>query len=409
MVGSTFCEAYLVFRKKEESIASRDTRYEMRDANKMIQILPITNKKLINEFIDLPYRLYKDDPQWVPPLKMERHELLSSKTNPFFQNAEVQLFLAQKDGKTVGRISAQINRLHNERYSEKTGHFGLFDCVNDPAVAAQLFNVAEAWLKSKGMNKIVGPFSLSINEESGLLIEGFDTPPFPFMAHNYSYYINLVEAQGFSKVKDLIAWHYDSTRPIPEPALQIAEVVKAYPNLVVREIDPKNLKRDVAIIADVFNSAWSNNWGFIPWTDAELDKMAKDFKMILNPKLALIAEVEGKPAAISIAIPNYHEAIRDLKGRLLPFGLFKLIYRLKTNKIKSARLALLGIKKEFRHDILSGLSVYLYAEMHRRGQELGLTSGELSWTLDDNEKINRGIAMMGGEPYKKYRVFEKAI
>ena len=224
-----------------------------------------------------------------------------------------------------------------------------------------------------------------------------------------STYQKLIESFGYKKIKDLFAWQYDATRPVPEQAQQISDVVKAYPGLVVREIDPKNLKRDVKIVSEVFNSAWSRNWGFIPWTDEELKKIVKDFKLILNPKLALIAEVDGKPAAISIAFPNFHEAIYDLKGRLFPFGFLKLLYRLKTNKIKTARLALLGIKKEFRHDILAGLSVYLYSEMHRRGQKIGLTGGELSWTLDDNEKINRGIELMGGKVYKKYRVYEKSL
>lgn len=375
----------------------------------MIKIIPVNTRHDRRRFVDFPYQLYSSDRNWVPPLKLERHELITPKTNPFFQNADVGLFIAEKEGRVVGRISAQINHLHNSRYNEQTGHFGFFDCVDDVDVAGRLLSSAESWLRAKGMNKVVGPFNFSINEESGLLIEGFDKQPYPYMPHNYPYYGNLMEQCGFAKAKDLIAWSYDSTRPVPEAAYQIAEVVKAYPGLVVREVDKKNLKRDVAIIADVFNSAWSKNWGFIPWTDAELAKVVKDFKMILEPKLALIAEVDGKPAAISVAFPNYHEAIKDLKGRLFPFGVFKFLYRLKTNKIKTARLALLGIKKEFRHDVLAGLSVYLYTEMHRRSKILGHIGGELSWTLDDNEKINNGIALMGGVPYKKYRIFEKSL
>lgn len=375
----------------------------------MISIIPVKTKKDLSRFIDLPYSLYKNDPQWVPPLKLERKEFFDPKKNPFYENAEVELFLALDGDKPVGRVSAQVNRLHNERYGEKTAHFGCFESVENAAVAEALFNATEGWAKSRGMTKITGPFTFSINEETGLLIDGFDRPPFPFMGHNPAYYGTLLEQNGYAKIKDLIAWIYDLEHPVPEPATQIADVVRTYPGLTIREIDLKNIKRDIGIISDVFNSAWSKNWGFIPWTDSELKKMAKDLKMILEPKLALIAEVDGKPAAISICIPNYHEAIRDLNGKLLPFGIFKLLYRLKIKKPKSTRLALLGIKKEFRNDVLAGLSVLLYVEMHKRGLQLGHWGGELSWTLDDNDKINNGIRLMGGVPYKKYRVFEKSL
>ncbi|MBF0104515.1 MAG: N-acetyltransferase [Deltaproteobacteria bacterium] len=375
----------------------------------MIKILQVKSCKDKRAFIDLPYRLYKGEKNWVPPLKMERHEFFNPKKNPYFDNARVQLFVALKDGIPAGRLSAQINNLHNNLYHENTGHFGCFECTNDTAVAQALFQTAENWLKMQGMNRVVGPFSLSINEESGILIKGYDARPYPFMPYNYPYYAQLIEERGYTKIKDLIAWNYDSSRPIPEAAAQIAAVVKTYPGLTVREVDPKKLKRDVKIIRDVFNSAWSKNWGFIPWTDAEVDKLAKDFKLILNPRLALIAEVNGEPAAISIAFPNYHEAIADLNGRLFPFGLIKFLYRLKTNKIRSSRLALLGIKKEYRHDVLAGLSVYLYTEMHRRSHEIGQIGGELSWTLDDNIKINTGISLMGGEPHKTYRIYEKGL
>lgn len=375
----------------------------------MLQILPVTSRRLKKKFIQFPYDLYKDDPLWVPPLKAERSDVLNEKKNPFFQNASCQLYIAMKGDNVVGRISAHINHLHNERYNEKTGFFGFFDCVNDADVAKALFHTAETWIETHGMNKVLGPMSFSTNEEVGILIEGFDTKPFIFMPHNYPYYDELIKACGYTKAKDLIAWAYDATRPVPEPAQQIADCVKEYPGLVVREVNMKNIEHDIHIIADIFNSAWSKNWGFVPWTEAELKKMAKDLKLILDPRFALIAEVNGQPAAISIALPNLNDIIFDLKGDLFPFGIFKLIYRLKTHKIKSARLCLLGIKKEFRNDILAGLSVYLYTEMHRRALPLGFKHNELSWTLEDNGKINMGIQMMGGVAYKKMRVFEKGL
>ncbi len=375
----------------------------------MIQVFLVNSRKRRNQFISFPYYLYRNDPYWIPPLKMERREMIHPKKNPYFHYADVQLFIAVKNGQVVGRISAQVNRLHNERYGEKTGHFGFFDCVDDSLIAIDLFRSAQEWLRQRGMERITGPFSFSLNEECGLLVEGFNSSPFPFMPYNPPYYKKLFSHAGYNPLKELIAWKFDSTRPVTPEALQIAEVVRQHPGLVIREVDPRYMEREVKIISDVFNSAWSKNWGFIPWTDQELKKMAKDLKMILEPKLALIAEVDGKPAAISIAIPNYHEAIRDLKGRLFPFGILKLLWRLKTKKIKSARLALLGVKKEYRGDVLGGLSVLLYTEMHKRSQMLGYWGGELSWTLEDNEKINNGIRLMGGEEYKRYRIYEKAL
>ena len=369
----------------------------------------VNSKSLKKDFLNFPYTLYKDDPHWVPPLRLERSEMMDVKKNPFFHHGEAVFFVAKNEGRVVGRISAQINFLHNQRYQEKTGHFGFFDCIQSTQVASELFDAASSWLISKGMTRMVGPMTLSINDEVGLLVEGYDSPPYPYMPHNWPYYESLLVQSGFTQIKDLIAWKYDAHKPVPIVAMQIAEAVKVHPGLKIREVNLNKMEEEIKIISEVFNSAWSNNWGFISWTSEELKKAARDMKMILDPEIALIAEVNGVPAAIAISIPNYHEVIRDLNGHLFPFGLFKLLYRLKTKKIKSARLCLLGIKKEFRHDVLNGLSVLLYTEMHQRGVKLAYHGGELSWTLEDNEKINHGISLMGGVPYKKYRVFEKHI
>lgn len=376
----------------------------------MLEIIPVSDGRLKKEFIRFPYSLYKKDPNWVPHLRLERTEMITPKKNPFFEHGEAELFLAARNGEVVGRISAHINHLHNERYGEKTGHFGFFDAIDDAEIFRALLARGGEALRKKGMNKIVGPLSFSINEEAGVLVEGFDAPPYPFMTHNFPYYDSHITKAAYSKAKDLIAWKYDATRPIPEPAVQIADVVRQHPGLVIREVNLKKMKEEMAIIRDVFNSAWANNWGFVPWTEAELNKMGKEMKLVLDPRVALIAEVGGKPAAICIAIPNYYDAIRDLNGRLFPFGLLKLLYRLKIKKmVKTARLCLLGVKKEFRGDILGGLSVLLYVEIHQRGQKLGYVGGELSWTFEDNEKINNGITLMGGIPYKKYRIYQKDL
>lgn len=374
-----------------------------------VEVFPVNSRRLLKAFFDFPYQLYRDDPHWIPPLRLERREMLSPKKNPFFAHAKVQLFLAMTGQEVVGRISAHINHLHNKQHGENTGHFGLFDSGNDQAVANSLFAAAQGWLSRERMNKICGPYTMTINEEAGVLIDGFDQPLFPYMAYNPPYYQGLFENFGFAKVKDLYAWNYDSTQPIPEAAMQIAEAVRSHPGLVIRELNTKKMAEEIRIISDIYHSAWQKNWGFIPWTEGEMKKMAKDLKLILDPKLCLIAEVGGRPAAISMAIPNYFEAISDLNGRLFPLGIFKLLYRLKLRKVKSCRLAILGIKKEYRGDVLGGLSVLLYVEMHRRSQELRHWGGELSWTLEDNEKINHGISLMGGKIYKRYRIYEKEL
>ncbi|HEX5036542.1 MAG TPA: N-acetyltransferase [bacterium] len=375
-----------------------------------LTIRPVETASDREKFIRLPWKIYKDDPAWVPPLLKERREFLDPKKNPYFQHADVVLFLAEKDGEPVGRISAQVDRLHNDTHKEQTGFFGLFECIDDADVAHCLLNNAAGWLKSRGMTSMRGPFCFSMNEDAGVAVKGREYPPFIMMAHSTPYYERLLETCGLKKLKDLYCWRYDSARPVPEAARQLAEEARKHPGLVIREVDPKNIERDVRILIDVFNSAWEKNWGFVPMTENEIKKAAKDFKLLLEPKLALIAEVNGVPAGISLALPNLNEAIKDLNGRLFPFGLFKLLYRLKRKKIRSARLMLLGIKKEFRKDALgAGLSVLLYVEKHRRSQELKHWGGELSWTLEDNQKINFGIEMMGGEHYKTYRVYEKSL
>lgn len=375
-----------------------------------LTLRPVESRSDLKKFIKLPWKIYKNDPAWVPPLFLERKEFLDPKKNPFFEHADAILFLAEKDGEPVGRISAHIDHLHNETHGEQTGFFGLFECINDAETAACLLDNAVGWLKSRGMTSLRGPFSFSINEEVGVLVKGQEHPPFVLMAHTAPYYAALLEGYGLKKLKDFYCWRYDSKRPVPEAALQLAEEARKYPGLTIREVNPKTLEQDVRILIDVFNSAWSKNWGFVPLTENEIKKAAKDFKLLLEPKLALIAEVNGVPAAISLALPNLNEAIKDLNGRLFPFGIFKLLYRIKRRKIRSARLILLGIKKEFRKDALgAGLSVLLYVEKHKRSQELKHWGGELSWTLEDNQKINFGIEMMGGEHYKTYRVYEKSL
>ena len=360
-------------------------------------------------FIDVARRIYRDDPTWVAPLDMDMKDRLNPKKNPFFEHAEGTTFIAVKNGLDVGRITAQIDHEHIKKYDDGVGFFGFLDTFDDPAVAKKLIEAAEAWLRGKGMKKIRGPVSLNINEELGCLVEGFDTPPMILMPHHRSYQGALIEQAGLKKEKDVFAWKYQ-VGDVPPRARKAHDEVLAIPGVVIRPVDLRVMEKEIRMVMDIFNETWVDNWASVPATESELKKMASDMKMILIPDLALVAEVDGEPAAVSIALPNINELIRDLDGKLfplgLPVGLAKLLWRLKVKGPETARLMILGIRKKFRtQKRFGGMSAALYVEMNDRGKKLGIKSGELSWTLEDNAPVNLGIKMMGGKVYKRYRVY----
>jgi hypothetical protein len=374
-----------------------------------LRVFPVQTKKHFRQFLALPYRLYRGDKNWVPPLYLERREALHPKKNPFYHHAEVQLFLAQRGKEIVGRISAQLDREYEKRYGEKLGQFGFFECENDPEAAQALLNAAESFARNHGASRCMGPFSFSTNEECGLLVSGFESPLMTMMPYNPPFYADLLELCGYQKAKDLFAWHY-STDEIPPEAAKVARDVAQYPGLKLRSIDLKHFERDIQIIFEVYTSAWSENWGFVPLTAEELKKTAKDLKHFIDPDGALIAELEGRPIAICVAVPNLYDLIAGLKGRLFPFGFVRLLWRIKRRKYKSGRLMLLGIAKEQQGSMLGGfLSVLLYVEIQKICRDRGFRWGELSWTLEDNHKINSGIEFMGGKRYKTMRIYEKNL
>ena len=373
-----------------------------------LRIKKVTTKKELEAFALAPYRFNRNDPAFIGPFLPLELESLDPKKNPFFEHAEAEYYLAYRDGEVVGRISAHTNELHNERYKDKTGFFGFFDCEDDPSTAAALLNTAADYLRSHGKDVMRGPMSFSINDISGLLIEGFEYPPYILMGHNPPYYQALLEGWGLQKAKDLYAWRY-IIGEIPEGSRQIADEVRSRPDVTIREVDRGRLKEEVDTIVDIFNSAWSENWGFVPFTKKEVEHFARSLNMILDERIALIAEVEGKPAAIAIALPNINEALSHLRGKPSVLDYMKVLWRLKVTKPKSARLVLLGIKKEFRGKKLGGLSVALYVDIHERSLKAGYREGELGWTLEDNEKINLGITLMGGIHYKTYRIYDKPL
>lgn len=361
----------------------------------------------VPDFLNVVDYIYQGEPNYVRPLDMDMKDRLSKK-NPFFEHGDGVMFTAHRNGFCVGRCTAQIDRLHLARYKDDAGFFGFFDTIDDAEVAKLLLDAATTWLRERGMKKIRGPFSLSINEETGCLIEGFDTPPMVMMPHHTPYQGGLIQQAGFEKLKDLYAWRY-TVNKIPERARRAHDEIAALPEVKARHIDMRNLDTDVRVVMDVFNDAWSDNWSFVPYTEKELSKMAADLKLIAIPELTYIAEIDGEPAAVAVALPNINELIKDMKGKLGPLELAKLLWRLKVMGPKTARLAILGIRKKFRNQRkYAGLSTYLYSRLNESGERLGIEWGELSWTLEDNGPVNVGIKFMGGKIYKKYRIFEKS-
>ncbi len=340
---------------------------------------------------------------------MELRDRLNPRKNPFFEHAEGAMFCAYRNGWCVGRITAQLDRKHLERHMDSTGFFGFFDTIDDDEVALALLARAESWLKAKGLKRARGPMSLSVNEEIGCLTEGFETPPYVMMPHHRPYQGALVEKAGYAKVKDLFAWKYK----IGEPNVRVRRAhdeIKSLPEITHRGISLKNLQKDVELFVDVFNDSWGDNWGFVPYTHHEVQKMASDFRLLLVPEITRVVSIDGEPAAVALAIPNLNELVRDLRGKLLPLGLPKLLWRLKVRGPQSARLIFLGIRKKWRHvRKYAGLSAFMYAEMNEGGRKVGIREGELGWTLEDNGRVNAGIQLMGAKIYKRYRVYDKSL
>lgn len=367
------------------------------------------DKKCFRDFLDVVEGIYRDDEHFVRTLDMDIRERLDKKKNPFFDHGEATAWVAYRDGEPVGRISASIDRAHLERYDDATGFFGFLDTIDDPSVSEALLDQATAWLRERGMKRVRGPMSLSINEECGLLVDGFDRPPMIMMAHHRSYQGGLVEAAGFEKIKDLFAWRYEVGH-VPPRAQRAYDAIEAMPEVTTRGIDMSNIEQDVRLIMEVFNDAWSENWGYVPATEREVQKMAKDLKLIVMPELSKLTFIDGEIAAVALGLPNLNELIHDTNGKLFPTGALKLLWRLKVRGPRSARLVILGICKKWRGiRRYAGLSAALYVAMNNSGHLLGIRDSELSWTLEDNGKINVGIKMMGGKVYKTYRLYEKSI
>jgi len=370
-----------------------------------------TPGRSIDPFIKAGREVFRGDPAFVPPLDLELKDRLHPKKNPFFQRAEVTLFTAWKNGRVVGRCSAQVDREHLRVWNDATGFFGFFDTIDDEEVARALIDAAATWLARRGMRRMLGPMSLYVNEEVGVLIEGHEHPPVLMMAHSRPWQARLCEAAGLQKEKDLFCWRFGKDMPIPDRVQKAWEQVQGMPEVKLRSIDTRHMQRELEAIMEIYNEAWAGKWCMVPALPHEVAKVARDLKLILDPDIAFMAEVNGKPGGMCIMLPNMNEAIADLDGRLFPTGFFKLLWRVKVKRPKSTRLMMLGISREVRKNVkrYGGLSAAMYLEVAKRGIAKGYEWGELSWTREDDGPINMGIRSMGAKLYKKYRVYQKAL
>jgi GNAT superfamily N-acetyltransferase len=372
-----------------------------------VEIAEVRSRAEQTEFIKFPWRVYKNDPAWVPPLIIERRAFLDRKKHPFYQHGDAALFLARRSGEIVGRIMASDDSNYNALHETRVGCFGLFDCIDDVEVATALFEAAANWLRARGRNEIMGPIDYSTNYVCGLLIDGFQHPPMLLTAHNPPYYQKLIETNGFAKERDWYAWWFDD---FPEPAQRLRKIVAARAGksrVTIRPINLREMKAEAHRIRTVYNQAWEKNWGFVPFTEAEAEHMTNEMKPLVVREGILIAEVGERPVGFVIGVPDINVAFRHVNGRLtrfgLPIGLIKLLYY--RRKIHTGRLIALGVVQEYRRAGVAELLVLQFMEeCYKRG-----FSGELSMTLEDNVMVNRFIEAMGASKYKTYRIYRRSI
>jgi GNAT superfamily N-acetyltransferase len=371
------------------------------------KIRTVETKKDLSDFIKLPWKIYKADVNWVPPLISEKKAFFNPEVNPFYKHAEVVLFLAEKNGEIVGRIAGIVNHKHIETHEEKAGFFGFFEVIEDFEVAKRLLDEVKNWLKSRGMEIMRGPMNFSVNDEIGFLLEGFDSPPVFMMPYNPKYYLEFMEGYGMVKAKDLYAFYMDKNNRPPERFIRIAQKIRKRENIVVRKLNLKDFDTEIKKIKKIYNLAWSKNWGAIPMTDEEFEHLARDLKRIVDPDLVFIAEVDGEPAGFSMALPNINQLLIKLNGRLFPFGIFKLLWFTKFhNVINGLRLLTMGVIHKYQK---RGIDTVFYIDTYTNGVKKGYKWAEMSWNLEDNYLINHALETFGAKLYKKYRIYEMKI
>ncbi len=361
----------------------------------------------LRDFLALPHRLYAGDPAWIAPLTLEQRQRFSP-NNHFFQHARWRGWVARRGRVVVGRITAQIDELQQAQHGDRLGYFGMIEAEHDPEVFAALFGAAEDWLKSEGMQQVRGPLNLHINEEVGLLVEGFETPPFVLMGHARPFYGECIEQQGYRGARDLLAYHIRPDFDAPRVMTRLAERVSD--RVEVRPLDRSRIDAEAQVMREIFNDAWQSNWGFVPLAAEDWADTVKTLTRIMPDDYIQVAEYEGEPVAFIVALPNVNEAARDLRGRLFPFGWLKLLWRLKVSHPRTARVPLMGVKQEFQHSRLGPTLAFMVIDAVRKALHArGVEDVEMGWILEDNDGMRNIIETIGGQAYKRYRVYEKTL
>jgi hypothetical protein len=369
----------------------------------LIEIRRVEGRAEFRRFIDYAYDRNAADPHWVPPLRIAEHERLTPSKNPFFEHAVIELLLARRDGRVAGRIAAIDDRLHRETHHDRTAMFGFFE-ADDDEVARELFAAAERWARARGSDRLRGPINPSLNESCGLLIDGFDTDPMLMMPHNPPAYAAYLEAAGYRKVKDLFAWLYTFEDQPPPAFARLAARLRQKHGITARPLKLAEFSREVERLRAIYCSAWEGNWGFVPPTDAEFRRIAKELKPIFDPRCAVIAEVGGRPVACLVSVPDINQALKGTNGRLFPRALLRLLFR--RRYVSQVRLLLLGADAAAR---AYGVFPLLMVEWHRQLRGSPYKRAEFSWVLEDNRDVNQPAEMSGAKRYKTYRIYEKLL
>jgi hypothetical protein len=381
--------------------------------NHKIEVVPLRGRRDHARFVDLPYRLHRRDPNWVPPLRRDVVQMMNPRKSPFFDHGEAQFWLAWRDGEPVGRISAQINRLHLETHRDETGNFGMLEAIDDAVVFAALLETAEEWLRARGMRRVLGPYSLSMNDEIGVLVAGFDTPPMVGMPHSPPYYADRLEQAGYAKAKDLHALRVAVADLVTEHLERVERVtgqLRVEGRLRQRFLDPSRFADEIRLALDIYNEAWTENWGFIPVSDREAKALIDQLAPILPPQGVIFGLADGEVAAMLVALPNLNELLADLDGRLFPFGWARLLWRLRYRQPRTARIILAGVRRRYRGTAIStALITLMLGTLLKVGQDRNVEVVEMSWILEDNKASLEGCLAIGGRLAKLYRIYGKTL
>ncbi|MGQ9630041.1 MAG: N-acetyltransferase [bacterium] len=370
----------------------------------MIRVRAVSTKRDLKRFINLAYKIYRGDPNWVAPLISEQIKFLSPDRNPYFHHAEARYLLAERGGEPVGRLAVHVNEEHNRYHNERAGFFGFFESVDDEEVAAALFREGEAWLKEKGAEVVRGPMNFSANDECSFLVEGFGSPPVILLTYNPPYYIDLIEGLGYVKSMDWFAYCCDDTIEVPERFRRVLRRIEGDPSIRIRNADLSDFDNEVERIKEVYKSAWGRNWGFVPPTDEEFREIAAKLRRIVDPRLVYIAEDRGRPVGFSITIPDINRALIKARGKLFPFGLLKILWH--SRRIDALRVFAMGVIEGYRR---RGIDIAFYSKTIEEGKRLGYKFCEMSMILEDNILMNRALQDVGARIYKRYRIYEKRI